>query len=240
MSTLSGPVSLGCGALVLITVAGLAVLDSLNPSALAVTVYLLLATKPYVSRVLVYVGAVFVSYYVLGLLLFLGIDSLTGRLVRNVRGFLASDVGYIGQGVVGAALLAYGLIALRRHRPQRARRPRSHSHAAIALLGVIVTVAEIGTALPYLGAIGILSGAATPLPEVLLILAGYNLIMVAPPLLITLIYRLLGDRIADRLDSAGQWLMAQATSTWLNILAGAGALLVLNCLAHFEIWNLVG
>lgn len=223
----------------LITIFGLAIVDSLNPSALAVTVYLLLATKPYTSRVLVYIASIYASYLALGLLLFVGADSLTERLVRALRGVVASDLGYIGQGVVGAALVAYGLIALKRPHPVQPRRPRSHSHVAIALLGMVVTVVEIGTALPYLGAIGILSGADTPLPKAVPILAGYNMIMVTPPLLMLLVYRLLGDRVADQMEAAGRWLTVQATSLWLNLLAGAGALLVLNCLAHFEVANLL-
>lgn len=223
----------------LIPVAGLAVLDSLNPSALAVTVYLLLATKHYTSRVLVYMASIYFSYLALGLLLFVGVGSLTDRLGHAVRGVVASDFGYIGQGVVGAGLVTYGLLALRRPQPPQPRRPRSHSHAAVALLGVVVTVVEIGTALPYLGAIGIMNGAKTLLPEALAILAAYNLIMVSPPLLILVGYRLLGDRMADQMEALGSWFAAQATSLWLNLLAGAGALLVLNCLAHFEVWKLI-
>ena len=223
----------------LVSIAGLALVDSLNPSALAVTVYLLLATKPYTPRVLVYVASIYGSYLALGLLLFLGAGSLTDRLVRAAHGVVASDVGYIGQGVIGAALVAYGLLALRRPGQTEPRRPRSHGYAAIALLGVAVTVAEFGTALPYLAAIGVLSGADTPLPRAAVILAVYNLIMVSPPLLLLAVYRLLGDRVADRMAAAGRWLAAQATSLWLNLLAAAGALLVLNCLAHFEVWELI-
>ncbi|MBB5114269.1 hypothetical protein EAD96_18885 [Micromonospora sp. BL1] len=217
---------------------GLALLDSLNPSALAVTVYLLLSTRPPGARVLVYVGAIYASYLALGVLLFLGADSFLDR----AGGYLASDAGYVLQGVVGVALLLYSWLAGRRRGGERLtpRRPRSHSYAAIALLGVIVTVAEFGTALPYLGAIGILVGADTSIPQAIVLLAAYNAVMVLPPLLVLAAYQALGNRIRQRLESAGTWLMRQAAELWLSVLSAAGALLVLSCVHHFELWKKIG
>ena len=55
---------------------GLALLDSLDPSALAVTIYLLLQGRSYASRVLTYVSAVFAAYLAIGVLLMLGLGSL--------------------------------------------------------------------------------------------------------------------------------------------------------------------
>lgn len=217
---------------------GLALLDSLNPSALAVTVYLLLSTKPYVPRVLVYVGAIFSAYLTLGLLLFLGAESTFHR----VSGFLGSDAGYVLQGAVGAALLIYGWLTERRRRraSPTPKRPRSHSYRAIALLGVVVTVAEFGTALPYLGAIGILVGADTSVPEAVALLTAYNGVMVLPPLLMLVADRVLGDRIRQLLEAAGGWLMRQAAELWSSILSAAGALLLLSFVAHFELWKRIG
>ena len=55
---------------------GLALLDSLNPSALAVTLYLLLPGRPFAGKVLTYVAGGFSSYLVLGALIMAGLGSI--------------------------------------------------------------------------------------------------------------------------------------------------------------------
>ena len=66
------------------TVAGvlfLAVIDSINPSAIVVTLYLLsMAGSRALVQVVVYVGAIFVTYLLLGVMMVLGIESLLPSL----------------------------------------------------------------------------------------------------------------------------------------------------------------
>ena len=53
----------------------LALVDSINPSALVVTLYLLTRERV-LAQVLVYVAAIFVTYVTLGAILMLGLDAL--------------------------------------------------------------------------------------------------------------------------------------------------------------------
>ena len=85
-------------------IVGLAVVDSINPSALLATIVLLLRGKPARPLVAVYVAAILVTYFAIGLALTLGLG-LTPEAV------LASDAAYLAQGAIGAAMLAYAVAA---------------------------------------------------------------------------------------------------------------------------------
>lgn len=78
------------------------------------------------------------------------------------------------------------------------------------------------------------------MPEAVALLTAYNGVMVLPPLLMLVAYRVLGDRIRQLLEAAGGWLMRQAAELWSSILSAAGALLLLSFVAHFELWKWIG
>ena len=81
VATLSGRVQRGHveRRMIVVAVLALAVLDSVNPSAIVVTLYLLsVATRARV-RVAVYIGAIFVTYLALGVLMVLGLDGAPAR-----------------------------------------------------------------------------------------------------------------------------------------------------------------
>ena len=93
------------------TIAGvlfLAVIDSINPSAIVVTLYLLSnARSRALVQVAVYVCAIFITYLLLGVMMVLGI----GVLLPSLGGVLRSRPGLIAQSLVGLALLVYSLTA---------------------------------------------------------------------------------------------------------------------------------
>ncbi|CAA9570751.1 MAG: hypothetical protein AVDCRST_MAG49-3584 [uncultured Thermomicrobiales bacterium] len=218
---------------------GLALVDSVNPSAIAVTLYLLLTVKTYTPRVLTYVGAVFGTYFVLGALLMLGLGAVLGRLGSVFDGSEA----HAAQGVVGAAMLAYGIFAPSGPRaggaPAATPRPRSDSPGAVFLLGVTISVVEFSTAVPYLGAIGLLTEADLGVARWLPILAVYNLILVSPPLALLAAYRVAGPRLRGRLEHLRARLERGAKGAWLTILAIVGFLLLANSLRYFDVFGLV-
>lgn len=69
----------------------LCLLDMLNPSAIAVTIYLLLTSPQYSTRVLSYAAGMFTTYFGCGLVLMLGLGS--------VGQALESPVAYAIEGV---------------------------------------------------------------------------------------------------------------------------------------------
>ncbi len=217
----------------LLPLLGLALLDSINPSALAVTIYLLLTGRPFTAKVLTYVGAVFSSYLALGVLIMLGLGS--------VRGYLDNPIAYAAQGVIGVALLAYAVFAPSKPRREaRAeRQPRSLSLGAIYLLGVTVTVVEFSTAFPYLGAIALITKAGLPVVRWLPILVVYNFVFVLPPLLLLASYSVFGTRIESRFKRLRERFARGSRETMLWILGIVGFLLLADCLAFFDFFGIL-
>lgn len=118
-------------------VLALAVLDSINPSAIVVTLYLLsTAGSRALVQVGVYVGAIFITYLLLGVMLVLGIESLLPSLGHVLRGW----TGFLAQSLLALVLLVYSLTAATRRQSSPAvMRPSRSTYAALVMLGVTVT-----------------------------------------------------------------------------------------------------
>ena len=217
---------------VLAPVFGLALLDSLNPSALAITLYLLLSGGSFAPRVVSYAAGIYAANLALGTALMLGLGS--------VAGLFDGPLAYGAQGAVGAALLGYALLAPDKPKKEKkGRRPRSLGLGAVFLLGMTITVVEFSTALPYLGAIAILTNAGFSAGQSLPVLAAYNLVFVSPPLLLMVAYRLFGERLRPALERWKEKLRGASREALLWILGIAGFLLLADSLRYFEFFGLL-
>jgi len=198
----------------------LAVVDSINPSALVITLALL--TRPGPGRaVAVYVAAIFATYFGIGAATLLGLASVWPQLGPALDG----RAGFVLQGLVGAALFAWSVRPAKGGPPSRASAPPSTgAYVALAALGVTVTVLELPTALPYLGALAILADADLPASGWVPLLAGYNLVFVMPPLLLLAAHLALGDRVAARFAGLRVRLERSAldAAKWIAGLVGGG------------------
>jgi cytochrome c biogenesis protein CcdA len=213
-------------------IVGLAVVDSINPSALLATIVLLLRGRPARPLVAVYVAAVLVTYFAVGLALTLGLG-------LTPQALLESDAAYLAQGVLGAAMLAYAVLA-----PDRSRRrdpaasgrlPAVRGPVAVFALGAAVTVLELPTALPYLGAVGAITRADLAVGDWLPLLATYNLIFVLPPLALLAAHVALGDRASGLFERLRARLGGAAREGLLWLLGLVGFLLLTDALRHFGV-----
>lgn len=213
-------------------IVGLAVVDSINPSALLATVVLLLRGRPARPLVAVYVAAVLVTYFAIGLALTIGLG-LTPQAV------VESDAAYLAQGVLGAAMLAYAVLApgrARRHDPATSwKLPAVRRPAAVFLLGAAVTFLELPTALPYLGAVGAITRADLPVGDWLPLLVTYNLVFVLPPLALLATHIALGDRATSLLERLRTRLGGAARKGLLWLLGLVGFFLLTDALGHFGV-----
>jgi cytochrome c biogenesis protein CcdA len=213
-------------------IVGLAVVDSINPSALLATIVLLLRGKPARPLVAVYVAAILVTYFAVGLALTLGLGLTPRALVE-------SDAAYLAQGVLGAAMLAYAVLAPGRGRQRGPaagpRLPAVRRPAAVFALGVAVTFLELPTALPYLGAVGAITRADLAVGDWLPLLAAYNLIFVLPPLALLAAHVVLGDRAGALLERLRTRLGAATREGLLWLLGLVGFLLLADALGHFRV-----
>jgi len=213
-------------------IVGLAVVDSINPSALLATIVLLLRGKPARPLVAVYVAAILVTYFAVGLALTLGLGLTPQALVE-------SDAAYLAQGVLGAAMLAYAVLAPGRGRERGPaagpRLPAVHRPAAVFALGVAVTFLELPTALPYLGAVGAITRADLAVGDWLPLLVAYNLIFVLPPLALLAAHVALGDRAGALLERLRSRLGGATREGLLWLLGLVGFLLLADALGHFRV-----
>lgn len=159
-------------------------------------VTLALLARPGAGRaVLAYVAAIFATYFGIGAAALLGLTSVWERLGAALDG----PAGFALQGIVGVALLLWSLRSAPDGSPARpAALPSTCTYAALAALGVTVTMLELPTAVPYLGALALLTGADLPIARWAPLLAGYNAIFITPPLLLLAAHLALGDRVAAR------------------------------------------
>ena len=222
----------------LLALLGLALLDSLNPSALAMTLFLL-TTGARAGRVLTYIAAVFITYFTIGLGLMLGLGALLGTF----QSVFETTAAYVVQAVIGAAMLIYSFSPNKKaqdgEETKATQAPRSQGFVAVFLLGVTITVAEFPTAFPYLGAIGILNSLTLSFLGWLPLLLGYNLIFVTPPLLLFGAYRIFGDRHRVWFERYEKRLKYEARETMLWIVGIVGFLLLADALNRLEVFDLL-
>jgi cytochrome c biogenesis protein CcdA len=206
---------------VLLSLVALAVVDSINPSAIVVTLYLLSRERVW-AQVVVYVAAIFLTYLTLGALMMSGIDAL----LPSLTGMGSGRLGLIVQGFIGLAMLLYAFRAPATAASAPRVEPSATTFAALALLGVTVTAMELPTAVPYFGAIAVLTTADLPMTRWLPLLVLYNAIFVLPPVLLVAGHIAFGRRLAARYADLRERLQAGARETmlWIFGLVGGGLL----------------
>ena len=165
----------------------IAALDSLNPSAIALQVYLLGTTKP-IPRSIAFVIGIFLAYWTSGLLAVLGLDRLIQTVIVNSGFSLSTPLFYIIQFLTGIILLIVGVTLRIPTQSEPAKAPQKLNLAKTFLLGMSVTILEFPTALPYFAAIEQIVRANLDLLSTMSILALYNLIFVLPPIALIVIY----------------------------------------------------
>jgi cytochrome c biogenesis protein CcdA len=132
-------------------------------------------------------------------------------------------LGFIVQGLIGLAMLLYAIRAPTTAKSSPRVAPSASSYAALALLGVTVTTVELATAVPYFGAIALLTTARLPMAEWLPLLVLYNAIFVLPPVLLLVGQLVFGSRLDARYAAPRERLQAGARETMLWILVSWAA-----------------
>jgi cytochrome c biogenesis protein CcdA len=180
----------------LLTVAGLAAVDSLNPATIgAVLLVLLLPTRKPVASALGFVAGAFLTVVLLGTALFLAADaaadSITGGLVWVRR---------IAFGLAALGLVAAGLRRLRPRHRRAMELPAWFSPLTAVPLGAVITGVDLPNAFPYFIAIERLVTAEVDTVVGLAVLIGYAAVYCLPCLVLLALGRAHGDRVRGRLQ----------------------------------------
>ena len=216
----------------LLGIVGLAIVESLNPSALVITIALLSRPKP-APRVLAYVAGIFLVFFALGAAAVFG-----GKGVLDfVKELRRRELSYALQLPIGLALLAWAAYSLRRpstvHEVSRLSNPPQGSPGLVFLLGIGVTMVEALTAFPYFGAIALLLDAELPKRESLAALLAFNLCFITPPLVLLWITVTLGRRAPAFLARVRSLIEHEGRVLMLWLFAIAGTYLALDAIRYF-------
>ncbi len=164
----------------------LALVDSLNPSIILMTLFLLSTEKPE-GRTASYISAVFLTNWFLGLLLYFGLGTALSTVINKII-YTTAWWAYSIQFIAAVALL---VIAIRMKTDTDAslkKKPKKINPIATFSLGVGLTFVEFSTAAPYLGAVAMLTKAEPPALFAVKILGLYNIIYVSISLVLFSIY----------------------------------------------------
>ncbi|MEU8382757.1 GAP family protein [Streptosporangium sp. NPDC048865] len=202
-------------------VLGLALLDTLSPTVVGVTLYLLLAGPPRVTALLgVYLGSVAIAYFALGVLLMLGLGAVVPVVDDTVWAW--------GQALLGVALVVGSYLIPDRDPGRAPVRAPSFTARSMLLLGLGTWLFEFATAVPYFGAIGVMTSAGLTAVQWSPLLGVYVIIMVIPGILLLVAWAALGERTRDRFERWRSALSSGSRATLRWIVGTAGVLILLD------------
>jgi Sap, sulfolipid-1-addressing protein len=232
-------------AVLLLSLAGLALVDSTSIGTLFIPVWLLLAPERIgARRFLGYLGTIAGFYFAVGVLLLLfgaGVASTLGSAQ-------AAKPLLIAQLVVGVALFALSFwVESRKEQATRAVvrwRDRAVGGAAgargLTALALLAALAEVATMLPYLGAIGLLATAEVSFAATVAVLAAYCVVMVVPALALFAV-RVAGAAWIGRvLERMSAWMLAKGGGMLSWVLGIAGFLVARDAVVRLWFPQLMG
>ncbi|MCY9590989.1 hypothetical protein PC41400_01410 [Paenibacillus chitinolyticus] len=212
----------------ILIVGGLALLDALSPATLGVTVYLLLTERERLnSRLMIYLLTVAGVYFVVGVSLMLGLDAVMASFSSIFQNRIVSWVMLIIGGILFIASFYYP-----KSKISDLPKPKSKSMASMVALGFTTSLIEVGAAFPYFAAIGLMTTSNLAVFQWLPILAGYNFIMVLPPLIVFTLHVLLGRVMQKPLESIRTRLSKYSGSAMSWIMCIVGLILIFNSLDY--------
>lgn len=189
-----------------LTLTGLAIIDSASFSAFGVPVVLLLSSpKPPVVRMLTYLGTIMVFFVVVGIAIMFGLDAV----LTSWSGLFETRPAYVAQLAIGVGLFALSFridSKKARGRPLVPRIPAGGGLQAMVALGLTTSLLEVATMIPYLAAIGILTAAGLSIVQAVPLLAWYTLVMVLPPIVMLIVRIVARDWLRPYLERVARWL----------------------------------
>jgi hypothetical protein len=202
-------------------VAGLALLDALNPATIAGVALLLLAPMAHPVRAAAgFVAGAYLTVLGLGALVYIGADTAADAA--------GNSLVWVRRTAFTVAAVALAVAGLRRLRPRirpAVSVPGWVNPLTAVVLGLLMTGADLPNAFPYFMAIERIVDAGVGTTRALLIIAGYALVYCLPCLLLLIAGVARGDRVRRRLGNLYERLGAEKEQP-RNVPIAAGYLVV--------------
>jgi cytochrome c biogenesis protein CcdA len=201
----------------LATLIGIGIVDSLNPSLFIAQFYLLTTPKP-TNRVIAFIAGVWVVMVLGGILILGGVRTFVTENLSN----LPETPVLIAQLVLGVVLLIFGWrYNAKPAETGEAKKPFSSTLLAAFVLGMVVMVNEITTALPYFIAIERIADANLSWSLNIVALVVYNVVFALPLFAFLGGFLLLKDRFTSQIESINAFI-----ARWTPRIVKYGALIL--------------
>ncbi|GAB3305010.1 GAP family protein [Pseudoclavibacter terrae] len=172
---------------------GLAVVDSLNLSTIAVVILILLTVQRPVATGWVYAAGAVVAFFGLTMLVYFG-ASFAGTLVEDLATWMRRVI-FVGFGVM---FVVFGVRRFRTRERRGYPLLRWVSPVTAFPLGVVATLADLPNAFPMFFAVERLIDAEVPGAAAVAALAGYTAIYAVPTVAVLVVGIVLKNRPRDR------------------------------------------
>ena len=208
------------------TIAAIALLDSINPNAMAVQIYLLSTPKP-IARSVAFILGDFCAAWIAGMLIALGMTQLLASIFDHLGSFR-----YVLQFLFGIALVIFGWNIHQLVQPSKLKQPLSLKPMSMFFFGLTMALLEAPTALPYLAAIERITRTHPSLIKLALLLLFYSFIFVLPLIVLVVVYASSQKRATRSLFAIQEFVNRWLPILFRYLLIGFGAALILDCIAH--------
>lgn len=199
-----------------VSLIAIALVDRLNPSLFIAQFYLLTTPQP-IPRLLSYIAGIVLVNFTAGALLLGGLHTMVTHLLSTIN----DDTFRSMQLVIGLAILGFGMwVKTTAPSSGEVRKPYSLQPRHTFILGMVVMLNEITTALPYFVAIERIVRAHLSEFSTVLALMMYNLVFSAPLLAFVALFIIYRQRFAQQLNR-----MTQVIQQWTPRVIKYGALL---------------
>jgi len=199
---------------------GFAIVDSVNPSAFLASGFILAKSVEMdrLKNLTAYVLGIVVSYFLIGLLILVSVDSFMAA-AEEIK---TSRSALIVQAIIGGALLLYAILApdkpnAKRQAKQEAFLRKALQPRLLFFYGMQITIVELMSALPYFAALTLLANIHLSLAVSALYVAAYCLVFVLPLLIIAYVYKRKRERfdawLKNRSERGGK--AGRETLLWL-------------------------
>jgi hypothetical protein len=198
----------------------LALVDSTSMGTLVLPLLMLLAPRVHVGRFCVYLATVAGFYAIVGIALVAGAQWLVdvGSELGQSRPLRWAEL------VAGSAMFAIGVFGdprswFGRRRAEGEERPDARtaqwrerligpqaSYGAVVGVGVVAALIEVGSMLPFLAAVAVITSAGLPVVGWVSVVLAYVVVMVLPALVLLALRVSLGHRVEGSLARISGWL----------------------------------
>ncbi len=221
----------------LISLMGLALIDSTSIGTLLIPIWLLMDHRELrASSIMIYLLTIAGFYLLMGLAIMLGADMLAGT-ESPAQTSEAQPTTSITSLMVLIAQLAIGIglfvISFRfdgskpgaSSRVERWKQKAADAQSSARFLmglALFAALAEVAFMLPYLGAIALIASVQLPWHLVFALLLSYCLLMILPAIVLFIMRMIVGERTRPMLLSVDQWITRNAESAlgWMLGIAG--------------------